>query len=135
MGIEPSTRGYTWSTRSQGIQIRRNGPPGWGSLESETVKYGHQSPERLCWRVPAAIVNGRPVLSLGRNYILLALLYSGLLKTCKSTKVLRPISITSTQQSKQCHFFLSQYQLPDFPTSVQNKHLLSRSEASLTNQW
>jgi hypothetical protein len=38
------------------------------SLEYETVKYGHESrgtrtQELLRWRGPAAIVNGRPVLS------------------------------------------------------------------------
>jgi hypothetical protein len=39
-----------------------------GILESETVKYGHESQvtwtqELLGWRGPAAIVNDRPVLS------------------------------------------------------------------------
>jgi hypothetical protein len=43
-------------------------PPGWGSLESETVKCGHESRgtrtwEWLRWRGPAAIVNYRPMLS------------------------------------------------------------------------
>jgi hypothetical protein len=53
------------------IQIRGPGPPGWRSLESETVKCGHE-PRRtqiwewLRWWRPAAIVNDRPVLSSGR---------------------------------------------------------------------
>jgi hypothetical protein len=43
-----------------------------GSLESETVKYGHKSHgtgtrEWLRWRGPAATVNDRPVLSLERE--------------------------------------------------------------------
>jgi hypothetical protein len=42
-----------------------------GSLESETVKYGHESQgtlagELLRWRAPAAILNDRPVLSSER---------------------------------------------------------------------
>jgi hypothetical protein len=42
-----------------------------GSLESETVKYGHESygtrtQKWLRWRVPVAIANGRPVLSSER---------------------------------------------------------------------
>jgi hypothetical protein len=42
-----------------------------GSLESETVKYGHEShgtrtPEWMRWRGPAAIVNDRPILSSER---------------------------------------------------------------------
>jgi hypothetical protein len=42
-----------------------------GSLESETVKYGHESNETrtrkwLRWREPAAIVNDTPVLSSER---------------------------------------------------------------------
>jgi hypothetical protein len=36
-----------------------------GSLESETVKHGHE--ERLHWRGPAAIVNDRPTLSSERK--------------------------------------------------------------------
>jgi hypothetical protein len=41
------------------------------SLESDTVKYGHESygtrtQKLLRWRGPAAIVNGRPVLSSER---------------------------------------------------------------------
>jgi hypothetical protein len=48
-----------------------SGPPGWGSLECETVKYGHESRETrtrewLRWRVPSAIINDRPFLSSAR---------------------------------------------------------------------
>jgi hypothetical protein len=44
------------------------GPPGWGSLESETVKYGHESCgtetwEWLYWQGPASIVNGKPIIT------------------------------------------------------------------------
>jgi hypothetical protein len=35
--------GITGPPCSWGIQIRRPGPPGWESLESETVKCGHES--------------------------------------------------------------------------------------------
>jgi hypothetical protein len=49
-------------------EIQGPGSPGWGSLESETVKYGHESRgtrtlELRRWRGPAAIVNDRPILS------------------------------------------------------------------------
>jgi hypothetical protein len=45
--------------------------PGWGSLEPDSIKYGHESrgtrtQELLWWRGPAAIVNGRPVPSSQR---------------------------------------------------------------------
>jgi hypothetical protein len=36
---EPSAWGYNRATLFLGIYIRGAGPPGWGSLESETVKY------------------------------------------------------------------------------------------------
>jgi hypothetical protein len=44
------------------------GPPYWGSLESEPVKYGHESRgtrtrDWLRCRGPTAIVNDRPILS------------------------------------------------------------------------
>jgi hypothetical protein len=44
-GDEKGTQclGYNWTTQFLGIQIRGPGPPGWGSLESERVKYGHES--------------------------------------------------------------------------------------------
>jgi hypothetical protein len=56
---------------SWGIWIRGLGPPGWGSLESGTVKCGHESRgtrtwEWLRWRKPAAIVNDRPIHSSER---------------------------------------------------------------------
>jgi hypothetical protein len=50
-------------------QIWWPGPPGWESLESETVKCGHKSrgPRTwLRWRGAAAIVNDRPILSSER---------------------------------------------------------------------
>jgi hypothetical protein len=55
----------------RGKQIREFGPPGCGSLKSETVKYGHESRgsqtwERLRWRGPAATVNYRSVFSSER---------------------------------------------------------------------
>jgi hypothetical protein len=54
--------------------IRRcflSGPPGWGSLESERVKCGHESHRTLTWgwqrwRGPAAIINDRSILSSER---------------------------------------------------------------------
>jgi hypothetical protein len=54
-----------------GMQIRGPGPPGWWSLESETVKCGHEFRETrtwecLPWRGPAATVNDRPILSSER---------------------------------------------------------------------
>jgi hypothetical protein len=54
-----------------GTQIRGPGPPGWGSLKSETVKCGHKSHgtrtrEWLRWRWAATIVNDRPILSSER---------------------------------------------------------------------
>jgi hypothetical protein len=36
-----------------GIQIRGPGPPGWGSLQSETVKYSHESRGTLTPRITA----------------------------------------------------------------------------------
>jgi hypothetical protein len=46
--------------------------PGWGSLESETVKCGHESCgpgtwEWVRWRGPAEIVNCKPILSSERK--------------------------------------------------------------------
>jgi hypothetical protein len=53
------------------LALRVVGGDGKGSLESEAVKYGHESHgprtrERLHWRGPAAIVNDRHVLSSER---------------------------------------------------------------------
>jgi hypothetical protein len=53
------------------VTLRVVGGDEKGSLESETVKYGHEShgtPIRklLRWRGPGAIVNDRPVLSSER---------------------------------------------------------------------
>jgi hypothetical protein len=74
-------RGDENGTRCLGVKLGHPVPRGykygdltlhvWGRLESETVKYGHESRgtrtgERLRWRRPAAIVNDRPVLSSGR---------------------------------------------------------------------
>jgi hypothetical protein len=63
--------GYNWAPCFWGIWIRGPGPPGWGSLESETVKCGRKSrgtrtSEWLRWRGPAATVNDRPILSSER---------------------------------------------------------------------
>jgi hypothetical protein len=63
--------GYNWATLFLEDINKGPGPPGWGTLESETVKHGHESrgtptQEQLLWRGPAAIVNDRPVLSSDR---------------------------------------------------------------------
>jgi hypothetical protein len=57
---------YFWA-----VKIRGPGPPGWGSLEFETVNYGHESRgirtrEWLPWRRPAVIVKDRTILSSER---------------------------------------------------------------------
>jgi hypothetical protein len=53
------------------VALRVVGGDGKGSLESETVKYGHESHETrpenyICWRGSAAKVNDRHVLSSER---------------------------------------------------------------------
>jgi hypothetical protein len=48
------------------VTLRVVGGDEKGNLESETVKYGHESYGTLRWRGPAAIVNDRPVLSSER---------------------------------------------------------------------
>jgi hypothetical protein len=50
------------------VTLRDVGGDENGSLKSETVKYGHESPgtrtrERLCWRGPEAYIKDRPVFS------------------------------------------------------------------------
>jgi hypothetical protein len=58
---------------SRGDRNTGNWPsPGWESLECETVKYGQETcwtrtREWLHWRMPAAIVNDRPILSSERT--------------------------------------------------------------------
>jgi hypothetical protein len=58
------------------IQMWGSDPPGWGSLESETVKYDHQSRgtrtrEWLRWRDPAAILRAMPAeVQLGKTNLL-----------------------------------------------------------------
>jgi hypothetical protein len=42
MKREPSAWGYNGPTLFLGDVNTRPGPPGWGSLESNTVKYGHE---------------------------------------------------------------------------------------------
>jgi hypothetical protein len=64
----PVPGGITGPPCSWGISIQGPGPPCWGSLESETVKCGHESRGTLTWqwlrwRGPAAIVKKRPILS------------------------------------------------------------------------
>jgi hypothetical protein len=64
----PVPGGITGRPSSWGIKIRRPGPTGWGSLESETVKYGHEfrgtrTREWLRWREPTAIINNESILS------------------------------------------------------------------------
>jgi hypothetical protein len=63
--------GIIGKTCSWGIYIREPNPPGWKSLESETVKCGHESrgtraSKRLLWRGPALIVKNKPIFSLER---------------------------------------------------------------------
>jgi hypothetical protein len=53
------------------VTLRVVGGDGKGSLDSETVKYGHEFHETrtrklLLWRGPAAIINNTPVLSSER---------------------------------------------------------------------
>jgi hypothetical protein len=64
-----SLLGAGWNTST--VALRVVGGDEEGSLESETVKYGHESHgtrtrKWLRWRGPAAIVNDRPVLSSER---------------------------------------------------------------------
>jgi hypothetical protein len=64
----PLPGAITGSPCSWGIKIRGPDPPGSRSIESEAQKYGNESlgiriREWLLWRLPAAILNGRPVLS------------------------------------------------------------------------
>jgi hypothetical protein len=63
MKREPSAWGYNWATLLLGDINTELGPPGWGSLESETVKYSHE----FRWRGSTAIVNDIPILSLERT--------------------------------------------------------------------
>jgi hypothetical protein len=68
----PVPGGISGPPCSWGISIRGPGPPGLGSLESETVTCGQESRgtgtrEWLRWRGPAAIVKDRPVLSSERE--------------------------------------------------------------------
>jgi hypothetical protein len=61
--------GITGPPCSWGTHVRGPGTPGWGSLESERVKYGHEShgtQTREWLRKPAAIINDRPILSPDR---------------------------------------------------------------------
>jgi hypothetical protein len=55
---------YNWATLFLVNKNKGNWPPGWGSLESETVKHSHEScltptQERLRWRGPAVSLNDR----------------------------------------------------------------------------
>jgi hypothetical protein len=40
---EPSSWRYNWAILFLGNISTGPDPPGWGSLQSETVKYGHES--------------------------------------------------------------------------------------------
>jgi hypothetical protein len=58
-------------TNTSTVTLRVVGGDEKGSLESETVKYGHErhetrTRELLRWREPVAIANDRPVLSSER---------------------------------------------------------------------
>jgi hypothetical protein len=70
-GMGTQCWGYDWATLFLGDINTRTWAPGWGSLESETVKYGHESCgtrtwEWIYWRGPAGVVNDQPILSLER---------------------------------------------------------------------
>jgi hypothetical protein len=59
--------GCNWATKFVWDINMGMWPSRLGSLESETVKYGHESRgtltrEWLCWRKPPAIINDRPIL-------------------------------------------------------------------------
>jgi hypothetical protein len=65
---EASGWGHNWAILCLGDYTWGPGPPGWGNLESETIKPGHESRgtrtwEWLRWRAPASIINDRPILS------------------------------------------------------------------------
>jgi hypothetical protein len=67
MKREPSAWEYNWAPLFLEDIITGPDPPGWRSLESETVIYDHESHgmwtrEWLCRRGPAAIVNDKPIL-------------------------------------------------------------------------
>jgi hypothetical protein len=67
-GKRTQLRGYNWATLFLGDINTGIWAPVWGSLESETVKYGHEpcgtrTSEWMRWRGPAAIVNDKPILS------------------------------------------------------------------------
>jgi hypothetical protein len=69
--MEPSAWGYNCATLFLEDINTETWPFRLGSLESETVKCGHESCrtwtwEWLCWWGPAAILNGRPILSSER---------------------------------------------------------------------
>jgi hypothetical protein len=71
MEKEPSAGGYNWATLLLEDINMRTWAPGWGSLESETVKCDHESCrtrtwEWMGWRRPASIVNDKPILSWER---------------------------------------------------------------------
>jgi hypothetical protein len=68
MKREPSAWGYNLATRFLGDINKGTWPSRLGSLESETVKCGYESRgtrtwKWLCWRVPAATSNDKPILS------------------------------------------------------------------------
>jgi ribosomal protein S5 len=61
-------RGVEAGSNTSTVTLRVVGGDEKGSLKSETAKYGRESQgtltrERLRWQGPAAIANGRPVLS------------------------------------------------------------------------
>jgi hypothetical protein len=75
--VTPATnRRETIEVLPETVTLTITGPPcswgtGWRSLESESVKYGHESRrtltwEWLCWQEPAATVNDKPIFSSDR---------------------------------------------------------------------
>jgi hypothetical protein len=72
-GDEKGTQclGYNWATLFLGDINTGTWPSGWGSLESRTIKCGHEfrrtrTWEWLCWRGPAAVINDRLIISSKR---------------------------------------------------------------------
>jgi hypothetical protein len=62
--------GYNWATLFLGKRIQEPGSPDCGSLKFGTVKYGHESWERLWWGGPAATVKYRSILSSERAILI-----------------------------------------------------------------
>jgi hypothetical protein len=102
----PVSGGITVPLSSRGIQIRESVPPGWWSLESETIKHGHESSgtrtwEWLRWWGPAEIVNGRAIFSsesvLHQNYGRKCSVEKILMVSLKELVTSRKVTLTLTR--------------------------------------